>query len=299
VKGNWVNESFLWFKATRPKTLVASVIPVALSGCSFWGKNDQLSWIIMGGCLLFSFLIQIGCNFANDYYDFIRGSDQNRSLAPQRLVAAGQIDSSTMKLASWGILTLAFVIGSITWYLVDAPGWFLLFGLSSVLFAIFYTGGPFPLAYNGLGDLFVILYFGFGAVEGTNFLLSLASGLEYHSTWELSLGTGLIINNLLVVNNYRDYETDKAVNKRTLVVIFGKKFAIIQFLAGLIYTSVILPSVFDLSYWNLLVLLPAVPSLIVLLNSEKKAHYEISLALASFSVIAFSSVNCVIFLSGH
>ena len=299
MKGNFGKESFLWFKATRPKTLVASVIPVALSGCSFWAKNHQLSWLILAGCLLFSFLIQIGCNFANDYYDFIRGSDQNRSLAPQRLVAAGQIDSNTMKLASLGILTLAFVIGSITWYLVDAPGWFLLFGLSSVLFAIFYTGGPFPLAYNGLGDLFVILYFGFGAVEGTNFLLSMVSGLEYHSTWELSLGTGLIINNLLVVNNYRDYETDKAVNKRTLVVILGKKFAIIQFLAGLIYTSVILPSVFHFSYWNLLVLGPAVSSLVVLLNSEKKVHYDISLALASISVITFSSINCVIFLNVH
>lgn len=299
MKENFWKESFLWFKSTRPKTLVASIIPVALSGCSFWGKNDQLSWVILGGCLLFSLLIQIGCNFANDYYDFIRGSDQNRSLAPQRLVAAGQIDSSTMRSAAWGMLVLAFVIGCITWYLVDAPGWFLLFGLSSVLFAIFYTGGPFPLAYNGLGDLFVILYFGFGAVEGTNFLLSLASGLEYHSTWELSLGTGLIINNLLVVNNYRDYETDKEVNKKTMVVILGKKFAILQFLSSLIYTSFILPYVFHLSYWNLLVLVPTVSSLVVLLSSKKKSHYEISLALASFAVITFCSVNCISFLGVH
>jgi len=299
VKGNFGKGSFLWFKATRPKTLVASVIPVALSGCSFWGKNSQLSWVIMGGCLLFSLLIQIGCNFANDYYDFIRGSDQNRSFAPQRLVAAGQIDSSTMKSAAWVVLILAFAIGCIAWILVDAPGWFLLFGLSSVLFAIFYTGGPFPLAYNGLGDLFVILYFGFGAVEGTNFLLSLASGLEYHSTWELSLGTGLIINNLLVVNNYRDYDTDKAVNKRTLVVILGKKFALMQFLATLIFVSVILPSVFHFSYWNLFVLLPALSSLVVLLNSKKKSHYEISLVLSSIAVISFCSVNCISFLSVH
>ena len=297
MKRNWGQESLLWFKATRPKTLVASVIPVAISGCSFWGKNDQLSWVILGGCLLFSLLIQIGCNFANDYYDFIRGSDQNRSLAPQRLVAAGQIDSSTMKSAAWGVLILSFAIGCITWYLVDAPGWFLFFGLSSVLFAIFYTGGPYPLAYNGLGDLFVILYFGFGAVEGTNFLLSLASSLEYHSTWELSLGTGLIINNLLVVNNYRDYETDKAVNKRTLVVILGKKFATLQFLFSLIYASVILPTVFHFSYWNLLVLVPALSSLVVLWYSKKKSHYEISLALSSFAVITFCSINCISFLS--
>ena len=160
----------IWFEATRPKTLPAAVAPVVL-GTAMAHSDGQLHLLPAAICLAFALLVQIGTNFANDYLDGIKGTDTDARLGPRRAVAAGLVSASTMKWAAIGILAFAFCLGL---SLIHFGGWSLLaVGLSSVLCAWFYTGGPYPLAYNGMGDVFVVLFFGLIAVGCTYFVQAL------------------------------------------------------------------------------------------------------------------------------
>jgi 1,4-dihydroxy-2-naphthoate octaprenyltransferase len=175
-------------------------------------------------CLAFALLVQIGTNFANDYLDGIKGTDTAARLGPRRAVATGLVSASTMKSVAIGILAFAFCLGL---SLIYFGGWWLLaVGVSSVLCAWFYTGGPYPLAYNGMGDVFVVLYFGLIAVGCT---FHVQAGFVSREVILLGLACGLVINNILVVNNYRDIDEDLLANKRTLVVLLGRRWALAQY----------------------------------------------------------------------
>ena len=224
----------IWFEATRPKTLPAAVAPVVL-GTAMAHSDGQLHLLPAAICLAFALLVQIGTNFANDYLDGIKGTDTDARLGPRRAVAAGLVSASTMKWAAIGILGFAFFLGL---SLIYFGGWCLLaVGLSSVLCAWFYTGGPYPLAYNGMGDVFVVLFFGLIAVGCTYFVQALQITVD---VLLLGLACGLIINNILVVNNYRDIEEDILASKRTLVVMMGRRFAQIQYLGSTVLAATIL-----------------------------------------------------------
>ncbi len=292
---NQVNLSMVysWFLAIRPKTLVASIIPVTLAGSEFFPRAESFPWIVLVGCFAFSILVQIGCNLANDYYDFLRGSDFNRKMAPDRMVVNGKIKPQTMRFAFIFIFLLSFIVGWMTWYKSGAHMGMILVGVLSILFALAYTGGPFPLAYNGLGDLFVIIFFGFVALEGTTFVLSSSESLDYDSNFILSLGTGLIINNLLVINNFRDVESDRLANKRTIIVLFGRKIGVFLFILSFGYVSLILPIFFNFSYLNLFVFVPSILSLVVMLKAEQKKHFDWALVLSSFAILLFAWVNVI------
>lgn len=213
----------LWVEAARPKTLPAAVIPV-LVGTALAAAHraaDPGKAII---CLAFALLVQIGTNFANDYFDFVKGADTPARVGPRRAVAAGLIAPRTMLAATWLVLGAAFLAGLL---LVREGGWVLLpIGIVSIACAIAYTGGPFPLGYNGLGDLFVFVFFGLVAVDTTYYVQ--AGGLSPDAT-SCAAAVGLLAANILVANNYRDVETDARAGKRTLVVRFGRKFAIWQY----------------------------------------------------------------------
>lgn len=175
-------------------------------------------------CLVFALLVQIGTNFANDYSDWIKGADREDRLGPRRAVASGLIPARTMARATFAIFLAAFAAGS---SLIPWGGWVLLpIGLASLLFGWAYTGGPYPLAYHGLGDVFVFVFFGLVAVGGTYFVM--ARSLD---TLVVIAATpvGLLATNILVVNNYRDMETDARAAKRTSVVRFGRGFARLQY----------------------------------------------------------------------
>jgi 1,4-dihydroxy-2-naphthoate octaprenyltransferase len=205
-------------------------------------------------------LVQIGTNFANDYLDGIRGTDTDARLGPRRSVASGLIEASLMKRATLVVLGLAFLLGL---FLIPFGGWWLLVvGLSSVLCAWLYTGGPFPLAYNGLGDVFVVLFFGLVAVNCTYFVQAGAFSPE---ALLLGLSCGLVINNILVVNNYRDLDEDRQAGKRTLVVLFGRSFAQGQYLLSLVLGAAVLVviAVGGGSVWLLLALTALVPGVAV------------------------------------
>lgn len=201
--------------------------------------DGAFDWRAAGICLAFALLIQVGTNFANDYLDGIKGTDTEARLGPRRVVAAGLITPCTMRRATILVLGFGFCVGL---GLIPYGGWWLLaVGVASVICAWCYTGGPYPLAYNGLGDVFVVLFFGFVAVGCTYFV---QTGTISRELVLLGLGCGLLVNNILVVNNYRDLDEDRAARKRTLVVLLGRRFAQIQY-----YVSALLAGAVVVGFW--------------------------------------------------
>ncbi len=237
-----------WLSASRPRTLPAAVAPVVVGSALAFrdGVFDARAALL---CLAFALLIQIGTNFANDYYDFVHGADTAKRVGPQRAVAAGLIAPATMKRAMRGVFATAFLIGLLL-ILWGGP-WLLAIGIASILSGIAYTGGPWPLAYHGWGDVFVFLFFGLVAVTATYFV---QAGHITADALLAAVPVGLLATNILVVNNYRDVETDAVAGKRTLVVRLGRRAARLQFAASLVL-AFIAPWVFAFragSYWPLL-----------------------------------------------
>lgn len=224
----------IWLEATRPKTLPAAITPVLVAS-SLAYVDGGFRWLPALICLAFALLIQVGTNFANDYLDGIKGTDTEARIGPQRAVASGLIAPEVMKRATVVVLAIGFCVGL---GLVPYGGpWLLVVGILSVACAWLYTGGPYPLAYNGLGDVFVILFFGLIAVGCTYYVQCLEIHLEVLA---LGLSTGLLVNNLLVVNNYRDLVEDRQARKRTLIVLLGRGFGLWLYRSSALFAGAIL-----------------------------------------------------------
>lgn len=211
-----------WVWATRPKTLPAAAVPVVLAA-ALAQHVAALQWTPFALCLFFAVLIQIGTNFANDYFDFVKGADTDERIGPQRAVASGWIAPGAMRLAAGLVFTAAFVCGL---FLLPYGGWWLIaVGLLSVACGYAYTGGPYPLGYNGLGDVFVLIFFG-GVAVLVSFYLQLGADASQwwpHAAW-LAWSSGALATAILAVNNRRDWLTDAKAGKRTLAVRFGPRF---------------------------------------------------------------------------
>jgi 1,4-dihydroxy-2-naphthoate octaprenyltransferase len=219
-----------WLSATRPKTLVAAVAPIALGGAVFaaYGQDPTTTGahlLVLSSCLGFALCVQVACNFANDLGDSLRGADTSARIGPRRAVSSGDISPAAMRRGIWIACILALILGAPVALL--SP-WLLLAGLLAIACALAYTLGPFPLAYRGLGDVFVVACFGVQATTLTVWAISVASAnafMPWAPALLAGLGLGLLADNILVANNARDYETDLAVGKRTTVVRFGRGFA--------------------------------------------------------------------------
>jgi 1,4-dihydroxy-2-naphthoate octaprenyltransferase len=272
----------IWFEATRPKTLLAALCPV-LVGTALAARDGSFDLLPAAICLFFAILVQVGTNFANDYLDGIKGTDTDARLGPRRSVASGLIAPSRMRLAAVAVLVVAFLLGL---SLIPFGGWWLLMvGVSSVLCAWLYTGGPYPLAYNGLGDVFVVIFFGLIAVNCTYYVQ--VRGFSQESLL-LGLSCGLVINNLLVVNNYRDVEEDRQAGKRTLVVLLGRPFAQGQFLVSLALGAAVLLGIAIESggWWVLLGALALIPGFSTgLVLHRMKTASEFALALKKSAMV--------------
>jgi 1,4-dihydroxy-2-naphthoate octaprenyltransferase len=221
------SQTQIWLEAARPRTLPAAVAPVLVGSALAWHDGTfQLAAAAL--CLGFALLVQVGTNFANDYYDFVRGADTATRVGPRRAVAAGLVSPVTMKRVMMTTFGAAFLVGLglIAW---GGP-WLLAIGVASILAGIAYTGGPWPLAYHGLGDVFVLIFFGLVAVGGTYFV---QAGRLAAEALLAGVPVGLLAANILVVNNYRDVETDVLAGKRTLVVRLGRPAARAQFVGSL------------------------------------------------------------------
>lgn len=216
-----------WLLATRPKTLAAGFVPVAV-GVGLAATVVPPSWGVAAGTLAGALLIQIGCNFANDAFDALKGADTAERQGPVRAVAAGLISPRTMLVATALVLLAAFAVGL---WLTSVGGWpILVLGLVSIACAVGYTAGPLPLAYVGLGDLFVFLFFGLAAVLGTAWLQVMAGGSAVGARlelpwpwWAAAAAVGLQATALIAINNLRDIATDAPVGKRTLAVRLGAR----------------------------------------------------------------------------
>jgi 1,4-dihydroxy-2-naphthoate octaprenyltransferase len=217
----------VWVQAARPQTLIAGLSPVAVGTILAIAQGRFRPWVLL--CTLVTALgIQIGTNFANDYYDFVKGADTHARKGPQRVTQAGLVEPSTIRRAVALVFLATALTGScLVW--LGGPLFAALLALSIAL-GVLYTGGPYPLAYLGLGDLFVLLFFGPIAVWGT---YTLQTGVYSWTPVIAGCGVGLVSTAILAVNNLRDQEEDRQARKRTLPVRFGDRFGRIQYAACL------------------------------------------------------------------
>ncbi len=204
-----------WLLAARPKTLTGAATPVLL-GCALAYADGGFQCIPALLCFLFAFLMQTDANFINDYFDYLKGSDREDRLGPERACAQGWITLPAMKRGMVLTTLAACLVGC---GLLFYGGWEMIpVGLLCVLFAFLYTAGPYPLAYHGWGDVLVLIFFGFVPVGCTYYVMC----HDWNTAVTIaSLACGLIIDTLLMVNNFRDREQDALSGKKTLVVRFG------------------------------------------------------------------------------
>lgn len=240
----FISSVSLWLKAARPKTLPASLSPVLL-GCALAYRDNGGMLLLIPAvlCFLVALFAQIASNFANDYFDFKKGADGADRLGPERAVAQGWIKPKDMLKATVITLVLACLFGCM---LIPYGGWELIpVGLAIAVCVLAYSTGPYPLAYNGLGDVCVLLFYGIVPVCFTYYVQCLHFSLL---SLLLSIALGVLSVNILIVNNYRDYYQDKAVGKRTSIVIFGRTFGkYIYLLNGIIAVALIFPLLLNAS----------------------------------------------------
>lgn len=240
----------IWLMAARPRTLPAAVAPVlvgtALAG--FFGVFEPLRFV---AALLGALFIQVGTNLSNDYSDARRGADAEDRLGPVRVTAGGLVPPRQVLIATYVSFGLAVLAGV---YLIAVAGWVLLaIGAASILAGVGYTGGPRPYGYEGLGELFVFLFFGVVAVAGS-FYVQLV-----HLRWEafaLSVPVGLLATGILVVNNIRDMDSDRRAGKRTLAVRMGRPRTRVMFLVILVIAYLLAPVTWILGPTTAWMLLP-------------------------------------------
>ena len=247
-----------WIEAMRLRTIPVSISGVlAGTGLAIWQGAFSIVPAVL--CLAFAVTAQIASNFANEYYDYMNGMDRKGREGFRRGVTEGDISPQAMKLATFGMLGLAALAGCAMLFI---GGWWLLpVGICILLAALAYSTGPYPLSHHGLGDITVIMFFGVVPVTLT-YWLQTGEWTDMPVVLTGSVAVGLLAANVLIVNNYRDMDDDKAVGKRTTVVIFGRKvMGMAYLLSGILAMALLFPLWLELPVWAL-----AVPAIYLLLH---------------------------------
>lgn len=274
-----------WILATRPKTLAASVVPVLMGSALAWRVEGTVSWLYAGCALAGAVLIQVATNFINDALDFKKGADTGERIGPLRVTQAGLLTADAVMRGAYLCFFLAALCGI---PLILRGGWPLLaIGLTSILAAYAYTGGPYPLAYHGLGELFVMVFFGLVAVGGTYYVLTRAISVQ---ALLCGFAAGALSIVLLAINNLRDAATDRSTNKRTLAVRFGEGFARaeVAFFAVTPFAAVLLVA-WSLRAWGFAAVLLASPlALAVVVRAFRTAGAELNRSLAMTGALLWS-----------
>lgn len=251
-----MNRIQVWVYASRPKTLGIGISPVVI-GTTLAMSQGIFHPVLFLFTLLTSIAIQIGTNLANDYFDFMKGADTQERKGFMRVTQAGLVAPTQMKKAMIATFCIACLCGS---YLIWNGGLPIAILLAlSITLGVLYAGGPLPLAYLGLGELFAFLFFGPIAVLGTYYL---QTGILSKEAFMIGVSPGAFSMAFLIVNNVRDIDEDRAANKKTMAVRFGKTFGKCQYLFSIFFT--LIPVLFlypdhPFSLLTLLVLLPAIP----------------------------------------
>ncbi|HLM30313.1 MAG TPA: 1,4-dihydroxy-2-naphthoate polyprenyltransferase [Solirubrobacterales bacterium] len=208
----------IWFMAARARTLPAAIAPVLVGSAAAADASDDFRWGAFAAALVGSIFIQIGTNLANDYSDAKRGADTEDRLGPVRVTSSGLVAPRRVLYATWLAFGVAVAAGI---YLATVAGWVIIVvGAASIAAGVLYTGGPRPYGYAGMGELFVFLFFGLVAVNGSYYVQ--LEGLDWLPFW-LSISVGCLSTAILVVNNVRDIDTDRRAGKRTLAVRLGRE----------------------------------------------------------------------------
>lgn len=225
----------IWLLAARPKTLWASASPIIIGIAMAYEAGKGHLWSALAA-LFAGVMLQVGANFANDYLDYGKGVDTADRLGPTRVTQAGMVSPSAMKCATGIVLALAFLAGV---YLVYRAGWpIVIIGLSSILFAVLYTGGPYPLGYNGWGDILAFIFYGPIATGGTYYAQALSISPEVIVA---GCAPGLFSVAILTVNNLRDIDNDARAGRKTLPVRFGRSFAQKEYALAVVLATVVVP----------------------------------------------------------
>ncbi len=280
--------------ATRPKTLAASIVPV-LIGTSVASNSSTINYRIFAIILVCSIFIQILSNYYNELYDYKYGADTTDRIGPQRMVASGRISPNEMSFVSIVLTVITFILGlEIVEY---SDFYILLIGIASLFFAFAYTGGPYPLAYKGLGEVFVFIFFGLVAVNGTYYVFTRDVNLI---SLLVSMPPGLHSTNLLLINNIRDIESDRKVGKTTLAVKIGRSQAILLFrlLVALSYIPVlVLYFITNVNAFLLIFLTtPITYKLIREISRKQGKEMNALIGLNSILMLLFCLIICGIFI---
>ncbi|MED9996237.1 MAG: 1,4-dihydroxy-2-naphthoate octaprenyltransferase [Paludibacteraceae bacterium] len=276
-----------WIEAMRLRTLPVSLAGViaGIACAVFLGKFNAVPAVL---CVLFAMLAQIASNFGNEYYDFKNGVDKKGREGFRRGVTEGEISPMAMKIATFVTLGLAGVVGCMM--LFYGPWWLVIVGIVIMLFALAYSAGPYPLSHHGLGDVAVVLFFGVVPVVFTCFLQT-GDWEGLHFVVPTSIAIGLLAANVLIVNNYRDMEDDAAVNKRTTVVIFGRKImSRVYVWSGIIAMLLMLPLWLSLPVWTLVT-----PILYMVLHISTWRQLKKSLGAQLNPLLGKTAINLLIF----
>jgi 1,4-dihydroxy-2-naphthoate octaprenyltransferase len=281
-----------WVLAARPATLPAAAAPV-LVGSALAARDDVFRWVAFAVILFAALAIQIGVNFANDLADAQRGADTEHRIGPARAVATGLLSPAQMKrgiAVAFGVAALGGI------YLVYLGGWVILaIGVVSIVAALGYTNGPIPYGYYGLGEVFVFVFFGLAATAGTRFVYDRSAPTD---AWVSGIVMGLLAAAILVANNVRDVDTDRAAGKRTLAVILDRQggrwlyaFTIVMAFSVLIagVVSRVLPTGMLLALAAAVVALPLIrtifaetagPPLIAVLKGTARLQFLVAVLMA-------------------
>ncbi|NDJ52162.1 MAG: 1,4-dihydroxy-2-naphthoate polyprenyltransferase [Chloroflexi bacterium] len=278
-----------WLLASRPKTLPAAVAPV-LVGVGLAIHDDVLAILPALAALLGALLLQVGVNLANDYFDFMKGVDSEERRGPTRVTQSGLIPPEQVRLGMIVIFGLSVLNGS---YLIVVGGWpILAVGVLSILAALAYSGGPYPLASHGLGDLAVFIFFGLFAVCGTYYV----QALDLTPLVVLAaLPPGFLITAILVVNNLRDIETDRKAGKTTLAVLLGEPGARLEYVLLLIGALLGVIALWLLGFgWPVLIALLTIPLHLRLIRAiygpNEGPHMNLTLAQTAQLALIFCAL---------
>jgi len=258
----------LWVQAARPWTLGVAVSPV-LMGTVIAHTESGIKWPAALTALLGGIFIQIGTNLANDYFDFKKGADTETRVGPQRVTQSGLMAPETVRNGFIASFTLAFLLGI---YLVYLGGWpIVTIGLISLFLGVIYTGGPFPLAYNGLAELPAFLFFGPIACATTTYVQTFTWNTEAIIAGS---SAGFFSVALLSINNLRDREEDQKVGKRTLIAMFGRRFGIIEYSASVLLATMLPLVLFFKAPDHAMVAITALTSLMALHAVRTTVQYR-------------------------
>lgn len=283
----------IWVLASRPKTLWAAVSPVIIGTAMAYG-DGKVHWISAILAAIGAVLIQIGTNLSNDYFDFVHGADRQGRLGPLRVTQAGLVKPQAIKKATILVFSLAILAGI---FLIWRAGWpILIIGVLSISFGVLYTAGPFPLGYNGLGDIFALIFFGVVAVGGTYYVQALQINVLVLLA---GVSPGLFSMAILTVNNLRDIYTDKKIGKKTLAVRFGENFARMEYLISVLLACLIPIILFFLTSSHLfalaasLVFLIAIPSIKTVLKQKPGVVFNQVLATTGKLLLLYSLIFAI------